>query len=291
LILIVLCLVLIGVPGARKQIGKGPEAVEIWTSVTTDGLKKYLRKFSPKPGNKARLVSYQMTGKTFPGASLVPELLRIANAPYVEFLKFQVRGATDSQWSLDCRSEKHPHEVKASNKIHNPNYRVPFPPEIAFNDGRRKTARHWDDEDDPRMQEPSHEKQYGSMPLRDVNDCENNSGGNLNTEHTGECTIARHLLRLTMVAVEIAMKGHQLTTLTSGSDVASSTTNRAWMQPKGKRKRIDGQPDDNLTFEQKRNLSETIQFLDAAKIEKVVQIISKGMPEMRDVRACILACP
>jgi len=40
--------------------------------------------------------------------------------------------------------------------------------------------------------------------------------------------------------------------------------------------------DDVLTFEQKKDLSEAIGGLDGAKLEKVVQIIHEGVPEIRD---------
>jgi len=42
--------------------------------------------------------------------------------------------------------------------------------------------------------------------------------------------------------------------------------------------------DDVLTFEQKKDLSEAIQNLDGQKLERVIQIIHEGVPEIRDVR-------
>lgn len=42
--------------------------------------------------------------------------------------------------------------------------------------------------------------------------------------------------------------------------------------------------DDVLSFEQKKDLSETIQTLDGEKLEKVINIIHEGVPEIRDVR-------
>lgn len=42
--------------------------------------------------------------------------------------------------------------------------------------------------------------------------------------------------------------------------------------------------DDVLTFEQKKDLSEAIQTLDGQKLERVIQIIHEGVPEIRDVR-------
>ncbi|KAI0067882.1 Bromodomain-containing protein [Artomyces pyxidatus] len=40
--------------------------------------------------------------------------------------------------------------------------------------------------------------------------------------------------------------------------------------------------DDVLSFEQKKDLSEAIQTLDGSKLEKVIQIIHEGVPEIRD---------
>lgn len=44
--------------------------------------------------------------------------------------------------------------------------------------------------------------------------------------------------------------------------------------------------DDVLTFEQKKDLSETIGTLEGAKLEKVITIIHEGVPEIRDVSSC-----
>jgi hypothetical protein len=41
--------------------------------------------------------------------------------------------------------------------------------------------------------------------------------------------------------------------------------------------------DDVLTFEQKKDLSEAIGKLDGLKLEKVIQIIHEGVPEIREV--------
>jgi len=52
------------------------------------------------------------------------------------------------------------------------------------------------------------------------------------------------------------------------------------------KKRAKNKPvadDDVLTFEQKKDLSEAIQKLDGSKLERVIQIIHEGVPEIRDV--------
>lgn len=41
--------------------------------------------------------------------------------------------------------------------------------------------------------------------------------------------------------------------------------------------------DDVLTYDQKKELSEAISHLDGAKLERVIQIIHDGVPEIRDV--------
>jgi hypothetical protein len=48
---------------------------------------------------------------------------------------------------------------------------------------------------------------------------------------------------------------------------------------------------DVLTFEQKKDLSESIAKLDEAKLEKVIHIIHEGVPEIRDVNSLLLASP
>ena len=42
-----------------------------------------------------------------------------------------------------------------------------------------------------------------------------------------------------------------------------------------------------LSFEQKKDLSEAIQTLDGQKLERVIQIIHEGVPEIRDVRSLL----
>lgn len=73
--------------------------------------------------------------------------------------------------------------------------------------------------------------------------------------------------------------------------VASSS--KAAPKPNGKvaptpnRKKPSKKPiDDNdvLSFEQKKELSDTISKLDGSKLERVIQIIHEGVPEIRDVR-------
>lgn len=57
---------------------------------------------------------------------------------------------------------------------------------------------------------------------------------------------------------------------------------------KGKKAVTD---DDVLSFEQKKELSDTIdKKLDPAKLERVIQIIHEGVPEIRDVSLVSLLC-
>lgn len=56
-----------------------------------------------------------------------------------------------------------------------------------------------------------------------------------------------------------------------------------------KKKRKSGHEDDEtLTFEQKKQLSETIQTLDGGRLEKVLEIIDEVYPEIREVRTLSL---
>lgn len=59
----------------------------------------------------------------------------------------------------------------------------------------------------------------------------------------------------------------------------TNVSNGAGNKRKGKKPVAD---DDVLTFEQKKDLSEAIQTLDGTKLEKVIQIIHEGVPEIRD---------
>lgn len=56
------------------------------------------------------------------------------------------------------------------------------------------------------------------------------------------------------------------------------------VKKKGKKVVAD---DDVLSFDQKKDLSETIQKLDGAKLERVISIIHEGVPEIRDVSVLI----
>lgn len=57
-------------------------------------------------------------------------------------------------------------------------------------------------------------------------------------------------------------------------------------QPKAQAKKKSKKPvadDDVLSFEQKKDLSEAISKLDGPRLERVIQIIHEGVPEIRDV--------
>ena len=65
--------------------------------------------------------------------------------------------------------------------------------------------------------------------------------------------------------------------------VSSSSGKSTTMKKSGKSAGIPGD-DDMLTSEQKKDLSKTIQTLNGQKLERVIQIIHEGVPEIRDVR-------
>lgn len=66
----------------------------------------------------------------------------------------------------------------------------------------------------------------------------------------------------------------------------ASTSKAPPKQPKAppkKKSKKNITDDDVLTFEQKKDLSESIGKLDGARLERVIQIIHEGVPEIRDV--------
>ena len=65
---------------------------------------------------------------------------------------------------------------------------------------------------------------------------------------------------------------------------ASSSKKATTTKKSGKKSAAVPGDDDVLTFEQKKDLSEAIQTLDGQKLERVIQIIHEGVPEIRDVR-------
>lgn len=71
----------------------------------------------------------------------------------------------------------------------------------------------------------------------------------------------------------------------SSTSKATSKPPKVSSKKKGKKPIAD---DDVLTFEQKKDLSESIGKLEGAKLEKVIQIIHEGVPEIRDVSTQLL---
>ena len=71
----------------------------------------------------------------------------------------------------------------------------------------------------------------------------------------------------------------------ASSSKSAPKQSKAPPAPKGKKSKKPVTDDDVLTFEQKKDLSDTISKLDGAKLEKVIQIIHDGVPEIRDVRS------
>ena len=85
----------------------------------------------------------------------------------------------------------------------------------------------------------------------------------------------------------------QLTPAASSSSkpvkAATSSSKKASTTKKSSKKSAAVPGDDDvLTFEQKKDLSEAIQTLDGQKLERVIQIIHEGVPEIRDVRLTAL---
>lgn len=64
---------------------------------------------------------------------------------------------------------------------------------------------------------------------------------------------------------------------------SASSSKKTSTKKSGKKSAAVPGDDDVLTFEQKKDLSEAIQTLDGQKLERVIQIIHEGVPEIRDV--------
>ena len=76
----------------------------------------------------------------------------------------------------------------------------------------------------------------------------------------------------------------------ASSSKSAPKQSKAPPAPKGKKSKMPVTDDDVLTFEQKKDLSDTISKLDGAKLEKVIQIIHEGVPEIREVRIVPPTC-
>jgi bromodomain-containing factor 1 len=63
----------------------------------------------------------------------------------------------------------------------------------------------------------------------------------------------------------------------------ASTSKAGPKHPSKKKSKKNITDDDILSFEQKKDLSESISKLEGSKLEKVIQIIHEGVPEIRDV--------
>lgn len=82
-------------------------------------------------------------------------------------------------------------------------------------------------------------------------------------------------------------KAEKIQPVASSSKSAPKTNGSAKLQPSN-RKKMSKKPvtdDDVLSFEQKKELSDSIAQLDGTKLERVIQIIHEGVPEIRDVRS------
>jgi bromodomain-containing factor 1 len=78
-------------------------------------------------------------------------------------------------------------------------------------------------------------------------------------------------------------KDASASTQATASKAAKKET-KAATKKKSAPKKTQIPDDDVLSFEQKKDLSEAIQTLDGQKLERVIQIIHEGVPEIRDVR-------
>ena len=89
-------------------------------------------------------------------------------------------------------------------------------------------------------------------------------------------------LKTTKVPKEKKKKDKREKPPVASSSKGSSKHTKARSGKKNRKAVLDN---DVLTFEQKKDLSESIAKLDEVKLEKVIQIIHEGVPEIRDVSA------
>jgi bromodomain-containing factor 1 len=86
-------------------------------------------------------------------------------------------------------------------------------------------------------------------------------------------------------------KKKEASTSTPATTKASKKDTKAPPKKKAASKKSQIPDDDVLSFEQKKDLSEAIQTLDGQKLERVIQIIHEGVPEIRDVRSLLPVFP
>jgi len=77
----------------------------------------------------------------------------------------------------------------------------------------------------------------------------------------------------------------------TSSSKAAKKEAKAPPKKKAAQKKTQIPDDDVLSFEQKKDLSEAIQTLDGQKLERVIQIIHEGVPEIRDVSVLLSMAP
>jgi len=139
------------------------------------------------------------------------------------------------------------------------------------------------------------EKWKGLPPLRaDSEDEEEDDETDSEEERARALTIAAMETQIETMRNSISALKHQKEKKTKkpkkkdASASAPATTSKAAKKdtkaPKKKAapKKAQIPDDDVLSFEQKKDLSEAIQTLDGQKLERVIQIIHEGVPEIRD---------
>jgi bromodomain-containing factor 1 len=140
------------------------------------------------------------------------------------------------------------------------------------------------------------EKWKGLPPLRaESEDDEGDDDSESDDERTRALTIAAMESQIETMRNSISALKHQkekkskkskkkdasASTQATASKAAKKET-KAATKKKSAPKKTQIPDDDVLSFEQKKDLSEAIQTLDGQKLERVIQIIHEGVPEIRD---------
>lgn len=137
------------------------------------------------------------------------------------------------------------------------------------------------------VQEWFDEKWQGLPPLRDVSDYDDDSDDS-GSEHAMAIALMENQLANLKNGIDAIKKKkpkrdkvHKRDKYGTSAGVGSSKNGKS-AQKLGKKKTKTLPDEEVLSFEQKKDLSETIQNLDGAKLERVIQIIHEGVPEIRD---------
>ncbi|KIJ45503.1 hypothetical protein M422DRAFT_46574 [Sphaerobolus stellatus SS14] len=134
------------------------------------------------------------------------------------------------------------------------------------------------------LQQHFDEKWANLPPLREVSEDDDDSEDESETERQRAITAMENQLASLKNGIDAMKKPKkEKPKKEKYPGVPSSSKNGKPIQKSTKKKLGKMLPDEEvLSFEQKKDLSETIQTLEGPKLERVIQIIHEGVPEIRD---------